>query len=653
MYTVNIINNGVTTTIHDGFGADLSAPKIKGGKIVNAINSIDSFEFTIYPNNPGYDLINGMRTKVEVIDRNGKAKFKGRVLKPSPSMDAAGMICKTVLCEGRMGWLCDSVQPYGEYTVPSINSVLNNFLMVHNYQAGDDKRIELGQVTVTASNDYHYTKNWETTMQTISDKLIGKFGGEIQLRDGSDGKVYLDYLDRIGHGTDTKIELSVNLKTITQEIDETSVITRLYPLGAKQNDSEARLTVASVNNGFPFIDDDNLVAKYGVISGTQTWDDVTTAASLLSKGKAYLKNVNKVKKQYTITALDLSTINADFEEFELGNIHRVVNPLMGIDEELRIIGITINLDSPQASELTFGDKFETMTGFVTKKTQAIAQAIDESEFRNRTIVNEKIENATQLITGAQGGHVILDPSEKPERILIMDTANIDTCKSCIQLNKNGIGFWNEAKNGGSAKTGPYTNAWTIDGNLVASFITALQLTGLKINNGNGKFVVSEDGDVTMRSATITNGSINCGGKFIADSAGNVTANSLKSNNATITGGSINIVTSKNDADIIKLSNNEWAIEMSPLQWILTNSSTNCKILCQAGCMYFYNSEKLMCYIVTETGDIATGGRISCSGIGSSGDITCKASTSGKSYLVGDAIHYLYGKVDELERKIGG
>ena len=54
MYTVNIINNGVTTTIHDGFGADLSAPKIKGGKIVNAINSIDSFEFTIYPNNPGY-----------------------------------------------------------------------------------------------------------------------------------------------------------------------------------------------------------------------------------------------------------------------------------------------------------------------------------------------------------------------------------------------------------------------------------------------------------------------------------------------------------------------------------------------------------------------------------------------------------------------
>lgn len=57
----------------------------------------------------------------------------------------------------------------------------------------------------------------------------------------------------------------------------------------------------------------------------------------------------------------------NFEQFELGCWYRVVNPLMGIDEDLRIIGITINLDSPEQSELTFGDKFETMTGFMTAK----------------------------------------------------------------------------------------------------------------------------------------------------------------------------------------------------------------------------------------------------------------------------------------------
>ena len=576
MYIVKLINDGKETLIHDGRNADPTSPKISGGKIVQAINSIDSFEFVIYPDNPGYNLINGMRTNVEVINHNGKAKFKGRVLKPKPSMDETGKICKTVLCEGRMGWLCDSVQPYGEYTVPSINSVLSAMLNVHNTQVGADKQIKLGQVTLNTSNSYHYVKNWDTTMQTISDKLIDKFGGELQIRDGSDGAVYLDYLDRIGHGTDTKIELAVNLKAITLDVDETSVITRLYPLGAKQTDSDARLTISSVNNGKAYIEDAELVAKYGIVSGTQTWDDVTIASNLLTKGKEFLKSVNKVKKQYTITALDLSTIDADFEAFELGNTYRVVNPLMGIDEDLRIIGITINLDSPQSSELTFGDKFETMTGFVSQKTKNITQAIDESEFRNRTVINEKIENATQLITGAQGGHVILDPSEKPERILIMDTADINTCTSCIQLNKNGLGFWNKAKNGGSAKDGQYTNAWTIDGNLVASFITALTLTGLKINNGSGTFSVGEDGAVIAKAIQIL-------------------------------GGKISITTSSNSENAITLTYDEWTLKLSPLGVEISNANINGRVAMQAGAINCYWGSEIKVNIDSNSGDVRTYG----------------------------------------------
>ena len=504
MYKIEIKNGNKTTLIHDGSTSAKSDIRVIGGKISKAVNSIDSFTFTIYPNNAGYKLLNGMTTKIEVTEiASGKKLFTGRVLRPTDSMDNSGLICKSVICEGRLGWLYDSVQPYAEYTMPSLQSVLYNFLQNHNMQVEDDKKINLGAVTVDASNSYHYTKNWDSTMQTITDKLVDKFGGELQIRDGDDGKVYLDYLDRIGRGTDTKIELAVNLQSITREVDETSVITRLYPLGAKATDSEKRLTVGSVNAGKDFIEDASLVAKYGVICGTQVWDDVTEATNLLQKAKKYFQTINKVKKQYTITALDLSKIGMNFETFELGNPYRVINPLMEIDEDLRIIAISINLDSPESSELTFGDKFETMTGFTANKSKSLEKAIDESEFRNRAVIDDKIDNATQLITGAKGGHVILDPSEKPERILIMDTADISTCTSCIQLNKNGLGFWNKSKNGGSAKTGPYTNAWTIDGNLVASFITALTLTGLKINNGNGTFKVDEDGAVVMKSATIS------------------------------------------------------------------------------------------------------------------------------------------------------
>ena len=333
-----------------------------------------------------------------------------------------------------------------------------------------------------------------------------------------------------------------------------------------------------MNGGKDYIEDSALVAKYGVISGTQTWDDVTQASVLKTKATAFLKSANKAKKQYKITAVDLSTIDMNFEQFELGCWYRVVNPLMELDEDLRIIGITINLDNPEQSELTFGDKFETMTGFMTAKTKSLQTAIDDSEFRNRQVIDSKIENATKLITGAEGGHVILDPSEKPERILIMDTADINTCKSCIQLNKNGLGFW-KTSNGGSAKDGPYTNAWTIDGNLVASFITALTLTGLKINNGSGTFKVDE--------------------------SGNVVANKLSSKSATITGGSINIQTSSQNTSAIQLSHNEWTLKVSPLEIRIDNSTIGGHIVLQAGAMSGYWNNELKFSLDTNSGNMST------------------------------------------------
>jgi phage minor structural protein len=573
MHTVTITNGAEKTTIHSD-----NLDRIFGGKGIKVVNAVDSFTFTIYPDNAGYDKLKPLTTSVTVTDDStGKDVFIGRVLKCPDSMDEQGLICKSVTCEGRLGWLYDSVQPYAEYKVVGVRTVLASFISKHNAQVGDDKQISVGQVTVTGENNYTYSVNWVSTMDAISEQLVGKFGGEIQLRDQG-GKVYIDYLEHIGHGTDTKIELAVNLKTISREVDETSVITRLYPLGAKLTDSEKRLTIGSVNGGKDYIEDSALVAKYGVISGTQTWDDVTQASVLKTKATAYLKSANKAKKQYKITAVDLSTIDMNLEQFELGCWYRVVNPLMGIDEDLRIIGITINLDSPEQSELTFGDKFETMTGFMTAKTKSLQTAIDNSEFRNRQVIDSKIENATKLITGAEGGHVILDPSEKPERILIMDTADINTCKSCIQLNKNGLGFW-KSSDGGSAKTGPYTNAWTIDGNLVASFITALTLTGLKINNGSGTFKVDENG--------------------------NVIANRLSSKSATITGGTINIKTSSQNTSVIQLSHNEWTLKISPLEIRIDNSTIGGHIVLQAGAMSGYWNDELKFSLDTNSGNIST------------------------------------------------
>lgn len=589
MFEVTIENDGVKTVIssdNDNF------PKIKGGSIAEEINAIPSFSFTIYPNNPGYNLLEGMFTTVTVYNsKTGRNDFEGRVLTVSDSMDESGLICKSVVCEGKLGYLCDSIQPYSENHNISVRNFLSQLLDEHNSQSSFE--IHAGSVTVKDSNDslYRYT-NYETTLECIKSKLIDKLGGELQLRYNSSLNCYfLDYLEQIGSPSSTVIELAVNLKSITREIDPTSIITRLYPLGAKESDSERRLTIASVNGGKTYIENSELKARYGVISGVQTWDDVTLASNLLTKGEAFLEEQNKALKKYQITALDLSLINLEFEQFEVGNTHRVKNSLMGIDEDLRIIGRTVDLDNPQNSSLTFGDRFETLTNLTATKNRTLRTVIEDNQFHNMTVINEKVENATQLITGAQGGYVMLDPSEKPERILIMNSDSIETCTSCIQLNKNGLGFW-KSSDGGSAKDGPYKNAWTIDGNLVAEFITALTLTGLKINNGNGTFKVDEDGNVTLKSATITNGEINCGnGKFKVDSSGNVTANGAVLSSVVITNGNFKVDKDGNVIMIsgtIKSSDERYTIKAENAGFIITDNRTG--RTAEIGCDTYNNGE---------------------------------------------------------------
>ena len=88
-------------------------------------------------------------------------------------------------------------------------------------------------------------------------------------------------------------------------------------------------------------------------------------------------------------------------------------------------------------------------------------------------IRRKVENATSLITGGLGGYVVLDVEDPvtgkkihPWRILVMNTPDKNTATHVIQLNQNGLGFSTTGING------PYRNAWTIDGNLVADFITS-------------------------------------------------------------------------------------------------------------------------------------------------------------------------------------
>ena len=105
MYKVTIENEGQEILInsHKAFNG---APRLKSAQIKQGINVIDSFSFEILPNNPGYNLLNYLSTKVKVtkyLNNIPTVIFKGRVLMPDSEMNSSGQFVKKVLCESEIG----------------------------------------------------------------------------------------------------------------------------------------------------------------------------------------------------------------------------------------------------------------------------------------------------------------------------------------------------------------------------------------------------------------------------------------------------------------------------------------------------------------------------------------------------------------------
>ena len=372
MYEVKIINNKEETIINS-VGASQYVPRITGS-CKFGINTIDSFTFTIFPNNDGYNLIYPLKTLVEVKNLNtNNVEFEGRVLLQTPKMDNNGIIYKTVVCESYLGYLNDSVQNYEAISGVSAEELFKKIINNHNSQVENSKKFIIGEIkigTSSSDNEDRYL-NYEKTFDSVNKNLIERFGGELRVRKAGDN-IYIDYIKEIGEKKNTVIALANNLIAIEQEKDPSEIITRLIPVGAKLENSDERLTITSINGGINYVEDEEAIKEFGVIVDTVNFDDITEAIELLNKAKSYLKENNKIKKKYKIDALDLSTIDLNFDSFEVGNTYRVINPLMNIDEELRIIEKTLDINSPQNSSLTFGDKFEDIKDYqlgITKATK--------------------------------------------------------------------------------------------------------------------------------------------------------------------------------------------------------------------------------------------------------------------------------------------
>lgn len=349
MYTIYVDGKALYSPLLTNEGYCVINPKI-----TQELNKAGSLSFILPPNNVMYNNIHKLKSIITVYE-NDTEIFRGRVLHENKDYYNR----KNIYCEGELAFLLDSpVRPYS-YT-GGINNLVKKFIDDHNNSVEPDKRFEVGQITVTDTNDYinRSNSNYSNTWKEFNDKLIKTHNGYIRSRCEC-GIRYIDYIEDYNNINSQVIQFGENMLDIKEYITAEDVFTCLIPLGAKIG--EERLTIKSVNGEQDYIQDDSAVALFGKIWKVQTWDDVTVADNLMNKGLAHLQSGIEMAISLTIKAVDLHLLDVNTESIKIGDKIRVVSQPHNIDKYLLCSKISLDLLNPDKTSYTLGVSFTTMT----------------------------------------------------------------------------------------------------------------------------------------------------------------------------------------------------------------------------------------------------------------------------------------------------
>lgn len=355
----------------------------------------------------------------------------------------------------------------------------------------------------------------------------------------------------------------LNLKEINYKGKSSGFATRLYAYG------KDGLTFASINDGRPYVDDHTYSDK--VISAYWSDDRYEVKESLLEDAKSRLKQMAVPERSYECSVVDLASTNPELYKFQDFSLFEVITL---IDDRQKV---TINHQVVEYEEYPAQPERNvvTLSSVAPKIQNAVKQLKDTienpgSEFNGR--LQNAIQNATEWITGSNGGYLIIhqDENGRPYEMLIMDTPDIATAQDVWRWNRGGLGHSSHGYDG------PYDTAMTQDGQIVADMITAGTLQGIQIIADRGKIggwdinnralykdytVGSTVYRVYIQSPqSATDWAFSCqistdNGEtftptFYARADGKVYAG-----NITITGGSINVTTNSEDQSVIDITYN--------------------------------------------------------------------------------------------------
>ena len=272
----------------------------------------------------------------------------------------------------------------------------------------------------------------------------------------------------------------------------------------------------------------------------------THAEEYIESHKLGVPNVNITLSFMQIWHSPEYAESAWFERVALCDTVTVFFEDLGINAEAKVIKTEYDTLEERFSKLEVGDAKSNLTDTVSGIKESIEdtkKSLTESEKAASLALQSAIENATNRITGNSGGYVVLYPANNPQEILVMDSDDKETATRVWRWNSSGLGY---SKNG---YNGTYGLAMTMDGAIVADFITAgtlkaINISGCTIEGGslniNDKFTVDTEGNVRTEGYIVATGGIigDCeikDGKLVIGSAnitGKLTIGQLPSSVAT-------------------------------------------------------------------------------------------------------------------------
>lgn len=402
--------------------------------------------------------------------------------------------------------------------------------------------------------------------------FINRWGGELK-RDNF--KVHMNR--RVGADKGVTIRHKKNLLGYEAELDYSSVVTRIMPMGFDGISIPEKYIDSPLIN--TYVHPKIAQIKYEDIKAIDPSKE-TQEEGAVPLEEAYQELRKRASEEFSINKIDIPKANYKVEfatlekteeykhlkvlqKVEIGDTVTVKHEEDGFNVQARVIKYSWDPLAKKYIKMELGNFKETFTNIKADIERNVKQQIDIE----KSFLEKAIERATELLTSALGGHVLKRKGE----ILIMDTEDPNTATKVWRWNINGFGYSSTGING------PYGAAITMDGEIVATFIKAGEIDASLIKAG---ILSSKDGStwINMINGTfsLANGMITYDGKGFNINIRESVRNELK----TIETYGINIISNKPEnweqGFIDEDTGEEWDMD-DPFWEYFTQFGYNCRI----------------------------------------------------------------------------